>query len=112
MKNETNAAKIKAISEAAKKSGLEGLVFGFDQGGVLTTHIENTSMLISSRIAIAVFDQVCEYEMNNARMSTEYRDAVKELHDEFHTLLKVFNSRVESMDPKNRPSQDGATRTA
>ena len=116
MKNETNAAKIKAIVEAVRKVGVQGIVFGFESEGATSTHIENTSMLPSYRIAIMIFDQVCEYEMNNRRMSEEYRAAVKELNDEFHNLLKAFNARVDGMDPKDKPSPEtppeGATRTA
>lgn len=106
MANDTNKIRqqaIKAAIDGVKATGVPGFVVGFELDGLVTTHFENMPMASVARIVIALFNQMCDYEAAQGHMSKEYRQAMVDLKNEFHSLIKAHNARFELIKKAGKP---------
>lgn len=88
---------IKAFNVAGERAGQSSYVLGFDQDGIVTTHMEKMPMTSVSRIVIALFQQMCDFEASQGHMSQEYRATMLEMKAEFLDLIKRFNVKFEKI---------------
>lgn len=89
---------LKAIVLKAKEQGIDSIIVGLeDKHGLITTHFENIPMRTASRIIISLFVQMCDFEAGNESVKAPYRAAMKELRDEFISMIKTHNARLEAI---------------
>ncbi len=99
-------AVVKDFIIAAERAGVPGFVLGLEDAGLVTTHLQNMPMNGVSRIVIALFSQMCDFEAAQGHMSPEYRATMKEMKDEFLKMIKTYNARFDALrnGPKTKTS--------
>ena len=88
---------IKAMKVGADRAGLKSFILGFDVDGLITTHIENSPMNSVSRIVIALFQQMCDFEASQGHMSDPYRATMTQMKEEFLAMIKKYNGKFENI---------------
>lgn len=88
---------IKSFKVASSRSGVAGFILGFDSDNLVTTHIENMKMNSVSRIVIALFSQMCDFEASQGQMSKEYRATMIEMKESFLKLVRDYNGKFEAI---------------
>lgn len=94
---QSKEAVIKAFNVAGERAGQPSYIVGFDQNSIVTTHMEKIQMTSVSRIVIALFNQMCDFEASQGHMSQEYRATMLEMKEEFLALIKRFNAKFEKI---------------
>ena len=94
---QSKEAVIKAFNVAGERAGQSSYILGFDQDGIVTTHMEKIPMTSVSRIVIALFNQMCDFEASQGHMSQEYRATMIEMKNEFLAMVKRFNAKFEKI---------------
>lgn len=96
-KKKTKDQVVKDFKVAAERAGVPRFILGFDDEGLVTTHMENISMQSVSRIVIALFGQMCDFEASQGQMSKEYRAAMTEMKNDFLKLIKSYNEKFDAI---------------
>lgn len=96
-KGESKEAAVKAFKVAGDRAGVKGFIVGFEEDGLVTTHMEGIKMSSVSRIVIALFSQMCDFEAAQGHMSEQYRATMIEMKNEFLDLIKRFNAKFEAI---------------
>lgn len=88
---------IKAFKVAGERAGVAGFIVGFEDDGLVTTHMEKIPMQSVSRIVIALFQQMCDFEASQGQMSKEYRATMAEMKGEFLAMIKNYNGKFDAI---------------
>lgn len=88
------SSRLKAAVIAIKKSGVDSFVLGLADGELVTTHMEKIPSRRASQIAIALFNQVLQSEIDSPALTKEQKEVFAELQLRFRTMLQEHNARM------------------
>ena len=97
---------IKDFIVAGDRAGVDSFILGFEEDGLITTHLQKMPMNVLSRLTIGLFNQMCDHEASQGQMSDSYRATMLDLKKEFNVLVKTYNAKFDTI------KKSGKTKTA
>lgn len=88
------SSRLKSAIMAIKKTGVDSFVLGMADGELVTTHVEHMPARRMSQIAISLFNQVMDGEINSPHLSKEQKELFAELQLRFKDMLREHNARM------------------
>lgn len=94
----TTDQKIKSVVLRASTLGLDSFILAKVEGENFTAHFEKMKISDSMKVAIALFKQVIDMDIENAKdMPEEKKKLYVELVKDFNSLIISYNKKFENL---------------